>query len=295
MRGVDHLAVVGIALDLRDDAVHHRDRFDRVLARRRLGREHHSVRAVVDGRCDIRRFGASRRGRLDHRLQHLRGDDDGLARHAAGTHDALLDRWNLLGGISTPRSPRATMTASERRRSSSSRSIAAGFSSFARCRRDPRRSPAPRRCPPGAARTTARSSRCRGQAEIEIARDPCRSSRRAATRRPATLTPLRSESGPPDRRPVSPQSRPRSVSTRSRTRPSSSRSSLPGVSACENLRDAAAPRGAVAGRVGVEIEPERAPAVQIDATAAKGRRAAWAPADRQAPRPAARSPARSSG
>ncbi len=55
-----------------------------------LGREHHRVGAVHDGVRHVRNLGASRRGRVDHRLEHLRGRDAHLIARACKANQALL-------------------------------------------------------------------------------------------------------------------------------------------------------------------------------------------------------------
>ena len=57
-----------------------------------LGAEHDRVGAVVDRCGDVRDLGTRRRRTLDHRFQHLRGDDDRLGRGAAPARQPLLDR-----------------------------------------------------------------------------------------------------------------------------------------------------------------------------------------------------------
>ena len=74
MRAVDR-----IALDLLGDAVHGRDRLDRILAGRRFGRQHHGVGALEDRGRDVGDFGARRHRARDHRFEHLRRDHDRLA------------------------------------------------------------------------------------------------------------------------------------------------------------------------------------------------------------------------
>ena len=79
------------------DGVHHGDRLDRVQSGGGLGRQHHGVRAVVDGVGHVRRLGARGARQADHALEHLRGGDHGLARLAAHADDAFLDGRHLLG------------------------------------------------------------------------------------------------------------------------------------------------------------------------------------------------------
>ena len=79
----------------------------------------------------------------------------------------------------------------------------------------------PRRGPRAAARRTARATRRRARARTRGRADPSPSARTAAARRPGTLTPLRSDSGPPTITSVSAKSAPHCF-TRSRSLPSSS-------------------------------------------------------------------------
>ena len=55
-----------------------------------LTRKHDSVGAIKNGVGDVGDFRACRRGVVNHRLQHLRGDDHGFAGFLAGAHDLLL-------------------------------------------------------------------------------------------------------------------------------------------------------------------------------------------------------------
>ena len=134
------------------------------------------------------------------------------------------------GGISTPRSPRATMTASDCSISSSRRSIAAGFSSFtstaARLSISRRASATSSgRCTKDSATQSTFSSRPKVRS--------CRSLSVMAemgSTTPGTLTPLRSLSLPPVTTVVSAKSGPQR-STRSLSLPSSSSRSVPGASA----------------------------------------------------------------
>src|SRR6266849_4366499 len=131
------------------------------------------------------------------------------------------------GGISTPRSPRATISASESSMISSSRRIAAGFSSLTMIQA----------ALPISLRASATSSgRCTKESAIQSA--PCSSAKERSARSFSviaeigsttfgTLTPLWSDSMPPTRISVSAQSPPHLV-TRRRSLPSSSKSSVPG-------------------------------------------------------------------
>ena len=101
------------SLDFGDDATHHVQAFDWKRARRGFARQHQSVAAVEHRVGDIAGFGARRARRNGHRFQHLRRGDDELARRVAGANDALFcNSGTSSGGISTPRSPRATISPS---------------------------------------------------------------------------------------------------------------------------------------------------------------------------------------
>ncbi len=65
-------------------------RAHRIVADGGLGRQHHGVRAVHDRVRDVRDFGARRRRRVDHRLEHLRGRDHDLVTRAREPDQALL-------------------------------------------------------------------------------------------------------------------------------------------------------------------------------------------------------------
>ena len=135
------------------------------------------------------------------------------------------------GGISTPRSPRATISASARSMISSRRRIAAGFSSLTMQPGGIADQLAPlgdvvrplhkgQRDPIGALLAARRTRSARSLSVIaEIGNTAF-----------GTLTPLWSDSVPPTRHSVSAKSAPQSM-TRSRTLPSSSSSSVPGCSA----------------------------------------------------------------
>lgn len=81
-----------------DDAAHDLDGFDRVFSDAGFTGKHDGVGAVDDGVCDVARFGARGPGVVDHRVEHLGRDDDGL-RVALGEFDgALLDDRDLFEG-----------------------------------------------------------------------------------------------------------------------------------------------------------------------------------------------------
>src|SRR5712671_3653976 len=134
------------------------------------------------------------------------------------------------GGISTPRSPRATISASERSMISPRRWIAAGFSSLTK---------SPAALPISLRPSATSSGRCTKDSATQSA--PCCSANDRSARSlsviaeiprttPGTLTPLWSDRVPPTIISVSAKSGPH-VTTRSRTLPSSSSRSVPGCSA----------------------------------------------------------------
>jgi hypothetical protein len=79
-----------------DDAVENPDRLDRVGSGRRLGGQHHRVRAVQDRVGDVRDLGARRSEIRDHGLEHLGRDDDRRPRQAGFPEDLLLGDRDLL-------------------------------------------------------------------------------------------------------------------------------------------------------------------------------------------------------
>ena len=86
---------------------------EREPADRRLAREHDAVGAVQHRVRDVGGLGARGPGRADHRLQHLRGDDRRAATAArAARSRSFWSSGTSSIGSSTPRSPRATITAS---------------------------------------------------------------------------------------------------------------------------------------------------------------------------------------
>ena len=80
-----------VAFGFDDDARHDGDRFARVLAAGGFGREHDGVGAVEDGVGHVAGFGARGARVFDHRLEHLRGGDDGLAPGRGAANDVLLN------------------------------------------------------------------------------------------------------------------------------------------------------------------------------------------------------------
>ena len=135
-------------------------------------------------------------------------------------------------GNSTPRSPRATITASDNATISSRRSMAEGFSSLETMEA---------RSPISARASDTSSGRCTKDSAIQSAPS---SSARARSRRsfsvsavmgsttPGTFTPLRSDSLPPTITLVSAKSGPQLTTSR-RSLPSSSSSSAPGTIAAK--------------------------------------------------------------
>ena len=85
------MPVAEARLDGARDPVHVRDRLDRVLAHRRLGREHQRRRAVEHGVRDVARLGARRLRLVDHRLEHLRRRDHRLPSVERALDDPLLE------------------------------------------------------------------------------------------------------------------------------------------------------------------------------------------------------------
>ena len=82
------------------DAGHHVDAADGVLAGRGLAGEHDRVGHLEHRVGDVGHFGAGRHRGVDHRLEHVRGDDDGLAAgdgHGDGL--ALDEREGLVGDL----------------------------------------------------------------------------------------------------------------------------------------------------------------------------------------------------
>ena len=83
-----------VVVDLLGDAVHGRDRFDRILARCRFRGQHDGVGAVKDGGGDVGDLGARRHRAGDHRFQHLGGDHDRLAGAATRACHLFLHAGN---------------------------------------------------------------------------------------------------------------------------------------------------------------------------------------------------------
>ena len=85
-------------LSLTDDACHRLDSLEGVLTVSRLTREHDSVGAVVDSVSDVADLCTRRQGVVDHRVEHLRSDDDGLLSSDTLLDDHTLDGGDLLSG-----------------------------------------------------------------------------------------------------------------------------------------------------------------------------------------------------
>jgi hypothetical protein len=134
------------------------------------------------------------------------------------------------GGISTPRSPRATMMPSTSSRISSSRSIACGFSILAMIAARPTTSLR------ASATSSGRWTKLSATQSKPMSMPNARSFRSLGVSAEigriafGTLTPLRFDKGPPVTATVSAKSPP-TFSTFSRILPSSSRRSVPAVSA----------------------------------------------------------------
>ena len=177
----------------------------------------------------------------------------------------MIRFWTLgtsSGGISTPRSPRATITASASSMISSSRPSAAGFSSLTMI---------PAALPTSLRPSATSSGRCTKDSAIQSA--PCASAKDRSARSFSViaeigstacgrLTPLWFDSVPPTTISVSAKSAPQSVIL-SRILPSSTKRSVPGWMRVEDL--GMRQRGAVpvAGRR-IEIEAERVAGSDLD-------------------------------
>lgn len=81
-----------------DDAGHGADGFDGVFADAGFAGEHDGVGAVDDGVGDVGGFGAGGPGVVDHRVEHLGGDDDGLGVALGELDGSLLDDRDLFQG-----------------------------------------------------------------------------------------------------------------------------------------------------------------------------------------------------
>ena len=93
---IRHDLVEAVLLGGLDDPRHRAHGVDRPGADRRLAREHQRVGAVEDGVGGVGGLGARRARVLDHRLEHLGGDDDGLGLAAGELDGALLHERHVL-------------------------------------------------------------------------------------------------------------------------------------------------------------------------------------------------------
>ena len=89
-------AALPLRLHLAGDPVHRPHRLERVVAHRRLRREHDRVGAVEDRVGDVGRLGAGGPRRVDHRLEHLGGGDHRLAVQVGLADDLLLHQRHFL-------------------------------------------------------------------------------------------------------------------------------------------------------------------------------------------------------
>lgn len=81
-----------------DDAGHGFDGFDGVFADAGFAGEHDGVGAVDDGVGDVGCFGSGGAGVVDHRVEHLGGDDDGFGVALGEFDGSLLDDGDLFEG-----------------------------------------------------------------------------------------------------------------------------------------------------------------------------------------------------
>ena len=125
----------------------------RVVADRRLARQHHGVGAVEDGVGDVADLGPGRRRRVDHRLQHLGRRDHRLADAHAEADDLLLQvRHVLEREVDAEVAARDHQRVGRRGDGSAGRRRRRWSRSWPRSRR--RRRPRPRRASTSAARRT---------------------------------------------------------------------------------------------------------------------------------------------
>src|SRR5438876_5779979 len=100
--GMLGVAGAAAALDALGDSVQHLDAFERVFSDGGFAGEHDRVGLLEYGIGDVGHLGAGRHRVLDHRLQHVRGDDDRLAVPDAGLDgSALDDRQFFVGTFDT--------------------------------------------------------------------------------------------------------------------------------------------------------------------------------------------------
>ena len=229
------VAVAEARLDRARDPVH-RTRPPRPGTRRPPSRPRASPPRCRRGSRSRRRSPrrASARRACDHRLEHLRRGDHRLPALERAQDDPLLQqRHRRPAPISTPRSPRATITASASARIVVERVDRLGLLDL---RDHARRASRPasisvaagRARRPRSARTRARRSRRRARARTRGRPGPSRVSDGIGSGTPGRFTPLCELTVPPTT--TAQRARPRSTrSTRSRTRPSSISTSLPGL------------------------------------------------------------------
>ena len=135
----DDGAVDRVALDLLGDAVHGRDRLDRILPGRRFRRQHDRVGALEDGGGDVGHLGAGRHRSWRSSIPASASRPRPACRRARPARVICFCMpGTFSSGISTPRSPRATISASARSMISSSRVTACGFSILAMTAARPR-------------------------------------------------------------------------------------------------------------------------------------------------------------
>src|SRR6266700_1609070 len=113
------------------DTYHHLDSFDGIGSSGGFCAEHHSISSVEDSIEHVIYLGPGRTGIRHHGLQHLCGCDDREPQFVTPGDNALLDQGTFSGDISTPRSPRATITPSTTSRIALSCITASGFSNLA--------------------------------------------------------------------------------------------------------------------------------------------------------------------
>ena len=96
---VDHrLEMRLVALDLAGDAGHRLHRLHGEIAHGGLVAQHHGVHTLVNGAGHVAHLGARRTRGLDHRIEHLRGDDHGTLGADTLLDDTPLRVGNHLGG-----------------------------------------------------------------------------------------------------------------------------------------------------------------------------------------------------
>ena len=78
-----------------DNVIHHRHDFYGMASDCGLGGEHEGIGAVPDGVGDIGGLGAGRTLALDHRLEHLSGDDDRQQGASGGFDDLSLEHGHF--------------------------------------------------------------------------------------------------------------------------------------------------------------------------------------------------------